>query len=91
MADEIDNDEQDDLDDEQDDSDDEQERIPTAPWFITEEINVSSDNCSNINPFNNDLVEDQNFADKQTAMSNVYFPNVPMFLEINVSSESNSL
>ena len=55
MADEGDNDEQDnlgdeqdDLYDEQDDSDDEQEHIPTAPWFTTEEINVSSGNCSNM-------------------------------------------
>ena len=76
VADERDNDEQDDiggeqddLDDEEDDSDDEQEHIPTAPWFTTEEINVSSGNCSNMNPLNNDLFEGQNFADKQTAIS----------------------
>ncbi|KAL6559518.1 hypothetical protein OROGR_004635 [Orobanche gracilis] len=43
VVDDIDNDEQDDLDDEQDDSEDELEHIPTAPWFTTEEINVSSD------------------------------------------------
>ncbi|XP_074323481.1 uncharacterized protein LOC141660395 [Apium graveolens] len=67
-GDKIDNDEQDDSDHS---ADNDNEHIPTAPCFTTEEINVSSGNCSNVNPLDNDLFEGQNFADKQTAISAV--------------------
>ncbi|KAL8126632.1 hypothetical protein AgCh_013763 [Apium graveolens] len=65
-GDEIDNDEE---DDSNHSTDNDNEHISTATWFTSEEINVLSSNCSNVNPLDNDLFEGQNFADMQTAIS----------------------
>ncbi|KAK1383764.1 hypothetical protein POM88_021499 [Heracleum sosnowskyi] len=66
---EINNEEQDDSDHSTDNDEEQGEHIPTAPWFATEDINVSLGNCSNVNSLGDDLFEGQCFVDKQTAVS----------------------